>query len=270
MKKAAVALIVILLLVVCLWFVAIPESLIADVVENALGGEYLSLRTEGLQKGFFYSFGAERILLKKRGTGEGQDTTLLVFSDVKGRFDFGSLLKLRPEVKFHGSMGGGEVTGYVRLTGNERLVLEAGDVSINGMPLFEPLGIYGDGMLSGTIVVSDNTAELKFAVRDVNLKSATLGGVFLPLDLFRDMKGAVSVRSDNTAEVRSFAMSGTGIYARVKGTVKGSEMNMSLELMTDSSFPQGPLFLMMLDRYKVSPGYYVVPLKGVSGKGAGG
>ena len=270
MKKTAAALIVLLLLVVCLWFVAIPESLIADLVENALGREYLYLKTEGVKKGLFYDFGAERILLKKKGSGGEADTPLLVFSDVKGRVEMLSLFMLRPELRFHGSMSGGDVTGFVRLTGSDSLVIEAGNVSINGLPLFEPLGIYGDGILSGSILVRNNVAELKFSVRDVNLKSTTLGGVFLPLDLFRDIKGAVMINNDNTAEVRSFAMTGTGIYARVKGTIRGSEMNMSLELMTDSSFAQGALFMMILERYRVSPGYYLVPLKGGIPKGAGG
>lgn len=270
MKKAAVALIVLLLLVVCMWFIAIPENLIADLIENSLSREYLYLKTEGVKKGLFYNFGAERILLKKKGSGRDSDDTLLVFSNVKGRLDFLSLFRLRPELRFHGSMNGGDVTGFVRLTGADSLMITAGNIRINGIPLFEPLGIYGDGILSGSFRVRNNSGELKFSVRDVNLKSTSLSGVFLPLDLFHDIKGAVKMNSDNTAEVQSFAMTGTGIFARVKGTMQGNDMNMSLELMTDSSFASGSLFQMILEKYRVSPGYYLVPLKGGIPKGEGG
>jgi len=65
-------------------------------------------------------------------------------------------------------------------------------------------------------------------------------------------------------------MSGTGIYARVKGSIRGADMNMSVELMTDSSFTTEPLFQFILDRYKVSPGYAVIPLKGAIPRTEGG
>ncbi len=269
MKKAAAALLVLLLLAVCLWFIAIPESLIADLIESSLSREYLFLTAEGVEKGLFYNFGARRIVLKKRGSGGEPDDTLLVFSDVKGGVEFPSLLLLRPELRFHGRMNEGDVTGVVRLTGRDSLMIAASDVRIDGIPLFEPMGIYGDGILSGTFAVRNDSGELKFSVADLKLKSAALGGVLLPLDLFHDAKGAVRIGSDDTAEVQSFAMTGTGIYARVKGTMKGTTMNLSLELMTDSSFASGPLLQMMLNRYRVSPGYYLVPLKGGIPRGEG-
>ncbi len=269
MKKAAAALIALLVLAACLWFIAIPESLIADLIESSLGREYLFLKAEGVEKGLFYNFDARRIILKKKGSGEDADDTLLVFSDVKGGVEFASLFLLRPELRFHGRINEGDVTGIVRLTGKDSLMITARAVHMNGIPLFEPLGIRGDGILSGSFAVRDNSGELKFSVADLKLKNAALGGVLLPLDLFHDAKGAVRINSDNTAEVQSFAMTGTGIYTRVKGTMKGNAMDLSLELMTDSSFASGALLQMMLGKYRVSPGYYLVPLKGGIPRGEG-
>jgi hypothetical protein len=65
-------------------------------------------------------------------------------------------------------------------------------------------------------------------------------------------------------------MSGAGIYARVRGAIGGTDMNLSLELMTDSSFSAEPLFQFALEKYRVSPGYYVIPLKGVIPRTKGG
>lgn len=270
MKKAAVVIIALVFFVICLWFIAIPESLLVDLIENSLGSEYLYLKTEGVKKGVLYNFGAGRILLKKKAGGGDSDDTLLVFNDVKGRFEFLSLFRLRPELSFHGSINHGDVSGSVRLTGKDSLMISGSNIRINGIPLLELLGIYGDGRLSGSFLVFNNSGELKFSVRDVNLKSATLGGIFLPLDLFHDIRGAVKINNDNTVEVQSFAMTGAGIHARVKGIIQGNDMNMSLEMMTDASFAPGPLFQMMLENYRVSPGYYVVPLKGGIPKGEGG
>ena len=262
MKRTAGAIIALALLVACLWFVAIPERLIADLVENALGEGYLYLKAEGVKKGLFYTFGAERVLLKKKVTRAGSPDTLLVFRDVKGKLSFLSLLMLHPELDFWGRVNGGELTGVMRLAGGDRLMIRGSDMRIKGIPFLEPLGVRGDGILSGSFLVRNNSGELKISVRDLELSSSVVGGVFLPLDLFHDMKGAVEIKGRNSAEVKSLAMTGTGIYARVKGTVSENDLDLSLELMTDSSFRQGPLFQVMLGKYQVSPGYYLIPLKG--------
>jgi type II secretion system protein N len=269
-KKAAAVVIAVLFLVACLWFIAIPESLIADLIENALSREYLYLKAEGVKKGLFYTFDAERILLKNKAGSEDSPDTVLVFNDVQGRLSFLSLLMLHPELDFHGSVSEGKVSGVVRLTGKDSVKINGSDIRINGIPLLKPLGIHGDGVLSGSFLVRNNSGELKFAVKDLDLSSGTIGGVFLPMDLFHDMRGAVNMKSDTLTEVQSVAMSGTGIYARVKGAIQGNDMNMSLELMTDSSFTPGPLFQMMLEKYMISPGYYLIPLKGGIPKAEGG
>ena len=262
MKKAALIIAAALLLVTGLWFIAVPEGLIADVIENSLSRDYLYLKTEGVKKGLFYNFSAGRILLMKKGAEGSPDHPLLVFEDVRGRFEFLSLLTLGPELGFEGRMNEGVVRGLVRLTGQDTLMIKAGNIPIKGIPLFEPLGIYGDGTLSGSFLVRNNAGDLKFSVSDMRLERASLGGIFLPLDLFHEIRGA-AILGNAATEIRSFAMSGTGIYARVKGSIGGSGMNLSLEVMTDPSFSAEPLFQLVLERYRVSPGYAVIPLKGV-------
>lgn len=269
MKKAAIIIAVILFLVPGLWFIAIPDGLIVDVIENSLSGDYLYLRTEEVKKGLFYNFSAARVLLMKKGAEGSPDSPLLVFDEVKGGFKFLSLFTLSPELGFEGRMNEGEVRGMVRLTGKDTLMITGGNIPINGIPLFEPLGIKGDGILSGSFLVRNNAGDLKFSVSDARLDRAYLGGVFLPLDLFREMKGAASLYSDS-AEIRSFAMSGAGIYARVKGNIRQTGMNLSLELMTDSSFSAEPLLELVLEKHRVSPGYYVIPLKGLIPRAKGG
>jgi type II secretion system protein N len=268
-KKAALIIAVILFLVTGLWFIAIPEDLIVDIIENSLSRDYLYLKTEKVKKGLFYNFSAGRVLLMKKGTEGSSDYPLLVFDDVTGRFDFLSLFTLSPELIFNGRMNQGEVRGLVRLTGRDTLMIKGGNISMGGIPLFEPLGIYGDGILSGSFLVHNNAGELKFSVSDARLNRTSLGGIFLPLDLFHEIKGAATLGND-IAEIQSFAMSGAGIYARVRGAIGGTDMNLSLELMTDSSFSAEPLFQFALEKYRVSPGYYVIPLKGVIPRTKGG
>ena len=83
----------------------------------------------------------------------------------------------------------------------------------------------------------------------------------VPLEVFHEIKGAATIK-DEIVEVRSLALTGKRVYGRVRGSIKGVDADMSFELMTDSSFGLGSLTHAVLGQYKVSPGYYVVPLKG--------
>lgn len=267
MKKSAYVIAAVLFLIPALWFIAIPESLISDLIESALDRDYFYLRTEGVKKGSFYNFSAGSITIMKRNPATGIDNALLVFHDLQGRLEFSSLFRLNPELSFKGRMNSGDIRGLLRTAGKDRLTISGADIPINGIPLLKPVGIYGEGILSGTFILQGNTGDLKFSVRDARLKSTSLGGVFLPLDLFHEIRGAAIMNGDSV-EVKSLAMTGTGIYARVKGGMRGDNLDFSLELMTDSMFGSETILLAFLEKYRVSPGYYVVPLKGLlRGKG---
>ncbi|MDH5203807.1 MAG: type II secretion system protein GspN, partial [Nitrospirota bacterium] len=62
--------------------------------------------------------------------------------------------------------------------------------------------------------------------------------------------------------ISSLSLQGDGIYARVKGNIKKNVMDLTLELMQDSSSADKSSLLLFLENYKVSPGYYVIPIKG--------
>ncbi len=267
MKKSAYVIAAALFLTPALWFIAIPESLISGLIEGALNKDYFYLRTEGVKKGSFYNFSAASITIMKRNPSTGIDDALLVFRNLDGRLELSSLFRLNPELSFEGRMNNGNIKGLLRTAGKDKLAISGADISINGIPLLEPMGIYGEGILSGTFVLQSNTGDLKFLVRDAKLKSTSLGGVFLPLDLFHEIRGAATMNGDSV-EVKSLTMTGTGIYARVKGSMRGDSLDLSLELMTDSMFGSETILLAFLEQYRVSPGYYVVPLKGLlRGKG---
>jgi type II secretion system protein N len=260
-KKAAAVSIALALVIFGLWFIALPESLLIALINGSLGKEDINFETEGFRKGSFYNFSAERIVLRKRGIKGDSYTPLLVFRNVHGWLDFMSLFRIRPELNFEGEMNGGEVAGKVGLTGKENLTIGGNAIHIKGIPFLDSLGIQGDGLLSGDFHMNNGIGEVKFWVVDTSLKSASWGGGFVPLEVFQEIKGAATIK-DETVEVRSLALSGRGVYGRVRGSIKGSNVDMSFELMTDSSFGLGSLTHAVLGQYKVSPGYYVIPFKG--------
>ena len=260
MKKAAAICIALALVIFGIWFIAFSDSLLISLINGSFGKENIDFQTEGFRKGAFYNFSAERIVLRRREIKGDSFTPLLEFRNVRGWLDFMSLFRMRPELDFVGEMSGGEVTGKVGLKGKENLTIRGDTIHIKGIPFLDSLGIQGDGLLSGDFQMSNDTGEVKFSVADASLKSASWGGV-VPLEMFHEIKGAATIK-DGAVEVRSLALSGKGVYGRVRGSIKGLNADMSFELMTDSSFGLGSLTRAVLEQYKVSPGYYIITLKG--------
>jgi hypothetical protein len=54
-------------------------------------------------------------------------------------------------------------------------------------------------------------------------------------------------------------MEGKGIYVRMRGTIKESNFDGNIEIMMDSSFDLYAMLQALLERYKISTGYYVIP-----------
>lgn len=263
MRKVIIALTFLILflvgLSVGLWFLAIPEDLLKDVMTKSWGKGNLYFEPEGFEKGALYSFRAGRILLKNRKSAEKGDF-LLAVDQVEGRLIPASMIKLNPEVEFSGRIKEGLVTGTVTFAGKKAIRVHGKDVPIKGIPYLESLGIRGDGKLSWDLSLVDGAGEAKFSLTDARLKGAQLKGFFLPLDMFENARGSFVISQD-TIDVQSLALEGRGVYARAKGKVTGKSLDLNMELMRDSSLQLDPSVVKLLEPYQVSPGYYVIPVK---------
>lgn len=261
MKKAAVVIVVFSLIIAGVWFIVLPEGLMRDVAERSIRSDVVSLKIDGFKKGMFYNFSARRILIGKKGGGTSTDASFLELHDVKGWLDIGSVVLLKPRLNFRCMLDDGEVTGALSLTGKGGTTISGGGIHLKEIPFLDSFGIRGEGMMSGSFVTINNRGILKISLLKANFSNSTLMGVFLPLEVFHEVRGAATI-TDGALELQSLAMSGEGVYGRVKGSMRGGNMNMSLELMTEPSFKMGSLLRTMLARYRVSPGYYIFPLRG--------
>lgn len=271
MKKFFLAAILAGFFIEGVWLVAVPSGLIQGIIENSGGAERdFYLKTVGLRKGFFFNISAERILLNKRKTSDSDEKLLLALSGIKARIDPLSVLRLSPEADFSCDLNNGRVVGKFGFL-SKKVNLEGQGISIKDLPFLQMSGVQGSGALKVSLWFEGAKGEIKFSSDDLKLGGASFSsdvfrgfgvvrGIVLPLDLFYGMKGDVSVR-DGSIDVKSLALEGEGIYARLRGGANGGRVNMDLELMTDSSFKSEPLVRMMLGRYKISPGYYLVPLR---------
>lgn len=259
MKKPFLLIIFLPLFLFGTWFIAVPERLITDLLENSLGSNDLFLSAEGFEKGFFYNFSAERISLKRKSP-DASDGPLLIFESIDGRLNFISLLRLAPELDFDCIMNNGRINGAVRLKGRGSIRINGDRMNISGIPFIESLGIHGDGDLAVNLLLNNGKGELKFSVDDARLVNTSLSGVFLPLEMFKNMKGIMAV-NNGAVEVKSLSLEGRGVNARIKGIIKGSDMDLNMELTMDSSFESGPILMKMLEQYRISPGYYLLPIR---------
>ncbi len=106
----------------------------------------------------------------------------------------------------------------------------------------------------------DDTGHVEFVTKDSSFEPAVFSGVKVPLNFFHNIRGSIDIKG-NIINVVSVALEGKDIYARLKGVVKDAVMDLNMELMPGMSFIENPLFLAEFEKYKISPGYYVIPVK---------
>ena len=255
MKKALIAGAAALVIIIGLWLIVLPEDLILSRINATLKEDNLSLEIPGFKKGLFFTFYAPVLRLKKG------DTVLLTIKALTGSINPLSLVLLRLPLSFSGNMGGGAMEGHLDLLHwHERFTITIDKTGIEQSPLLSAIGLSGDGVLSGSVIALEKCFEFKFEIREAHFTGA-LYGLPIPPGCFHTVRGLIRA-SGNDLWIDSLWMEGQGLNARVKGTLKGRQADLTLEIMKDSSFIDSGLLLQLIERYKVSPGYYVVPVKG--------
>ena len=256
MKRSLVAAVVLVFLVFGLWIIAVPESLLTNLIEGAMHDGNLRLQVSDMHKGLFYDFRCGSITLTKNSR------PLLSVENIEGRINPLSLLILKLNVLFTGDLSRGKVNGKIDLLrGKSHVTVSVNGAELQYMPFFTLLGIDGRGTLSGDINIRDSKGSIPFSVADARFRPAAFAGVAIPLDVFTGARGAMTV-DGNMLRIQSFALEGEGVYARLKGDIAAGRMNLTMELMPQKSFREQNLVFMALKRYEVSPGYYSVPLTG--------
>ncbi len=111
--------------------------------------------------------------------------------------------------------------------------------------------------VSGRVIVSGRKADIEVRADEINWKRLSVSGFELPTDIFEKGKGGISVDGARII-VKSLAFEGSKGYARLSGEIVNGQRHLTLEL-----FPNdwNDFMLMPLERYKVSPGQYKMPLE---------
>ena len=254
MKRFLIAGIIGLIIVLGAWQIAVPAGLITDLIENSLQGKGLHADFMGFKKGLFFNFESRQITLKKSGTA------LLSIENATGRINPLSLLALRLSVSFDGDISGGRMNGRVDLLhGKNRMNIAIDKAGIEGISLFSAMNLAGRGILSGDMKMENSAGEIRFDLTDAAFESASFGGIMVPLEMFHRARGAMKING-NAVDITSFALEGDGMYARIKGNITTGRSSLTVELMPERSFREKSYIFSMLEPYKVSPGYYSIPI----------
>lgn len=253
MKRLLIAGLAGIVIVLGAWQIAVPGSLITNLIERSLADKGLHVDLMGFRKGLFFTFEARRITLKKSGN------SLLSIENARAGIKPLSLFALRLPVLFDGEISGGRMNGRVDLLNDKRVDITIDKAAMEGIPFFSLLGLSGSGAVSGDMKMENGSGEIRFSLADAVFKSASFGGIMLPLEMFDKARGAMTVKN-STIEIKSFVLEGDGIYARIKGNITDGRARLTAELMPEHIFKEKHYIFSMLEQYKVSPGYYSIPI----------
>ena len=255
MKKIIIAVAAVPALFWMLW-ISFPASSLQAIIEDSVTEGPLAIDVKGLKKGLFYTVDIDTLALKAR------QNEFVSFDNIYGRINPLALLLRRLDVSFRGHIGHGNISGHVTLT-KSRIngSIHFLKISLGDLQFLKRAGVIGSGTLEGNFILKDNTGHLDFLTKDADFQQAHFSGVRVPLNFFHTVSGALDIQ-DNAVHIAAISLEGKDMYARLKGTIRNAVMDMTMEFMPGESYAENPLVLAGLETYRVSPGYYMIPVRG--------
>lgn len=255
MNKIVIAFLVLAVIIWAPWIVLPPESL-QVLIEDSFLNERIQVEITGLEKGLFYTLRTEKIIIRSAGR------ELLTCDAVRSRIDPLSLILLKLRLSAEGEIGGGAFSGDLRLGKKAgQMALDVKEADINRIPLLKTIGVQGKGTLSGRVRLLNDSVTILFTTDNASFEPSLVAGMKLPLNFFHRATGALTVK-DNILTIESVSLEGKDVFARLKGNIRNSLMDMAMEVMPGRTMLENPLFLAEFERYRVSPGYYLIPVRG--------
>ncbi|MBI4685026.1 MAG: type II secretion system protein GspN [Nitrospirae bacterium] len=249
-----VPIVLIFIAILFLWIALVQEPKIAEII-NGLTSENVKVEMKGFKRGLFFNISMDRLTLKGRGE------EIICIEDISVRINPLYLFLLRIKASFAGKIQNGLVAGVISINSNKRLMkIKIDNADIKDIGLFAKIGIQGTGILNARLRMENNSGEIKFGIENAKLETANFSGISVPINLFNKIKGLVTING-NVAEINSVSLEGADVYGRVKGTIKNNVADLNLELMPEASARNNFFVLSLIDKYQVSPGYYVIPIK---------
>jgi type II secretion system protein N len=239
--------------IILVWLFAVPEDLIRQRIEDAIanaGQGSINASLKGLKKGLFLTVHADSLDLNF------DNSPALTITNLAACLNPSYMIKKQLAFSFKGKMGTGDINGLLRYPAEGEIKIER--TELNAVPYLTHLGIKTNGHISADILLKNKSARITFQVPDLDLQEST---IIIPfINSFHRINGALSV-TGNDIKFESVSLEGDKGYARLKGDIRNNIMDLRLELMP-SMEKLNSIESMLIGKYIVSPGYYVIPSKG--------
>lgn len=239
--------------IILVWFFAVPDDLIQGKIEDAIsdaGEGNVKAYIKGFKKGLLLTVHADSLDLTI------DKTPALRITGLTGCFNPRYLTKKQLAFSIKGKIGTGDVKGLLTYSSDGEIKIEKAE--LNAIPYLTHLGIRTNGYISANILLKNKSSQITFRIPDMDIQESA---VMIPLiNSFHRVQGVLSV-TGNDVRLDSVSLEGEKGYARLKGDIKDRFMDLSLELMP-SMEKLNSIESMLIGKYIVSPGYYVIPVKG--------
>lgn len=248
--KTLLFVIAFILFIILSWLIVIPDDLVRSKIEESFSSSArFNVSIKGLKKTPLFGIKADGLTI------EMDKKEIIDIREPEARFNPLYLLKDGLSLSIRGKIDNGEVNGRLNLP--DGLYLNINGIGLDSISYLKDTGFRGDGHLSGMINLKGNIINIIFEVSDLNIIST--GEIFFPFaDTFHRIQGAINIDGNNI-NINSIGLEGEKGYARISGDIIKNDMRLSLELMPyHERLTQ--VELMLINKYEVSPGYYVIPL----------
>jgi type II secretion system protein N len=236
------------------WKFAIPESLMQSKIKELLSddrGLNTQISIKNLHKGLFFSISTEQIKLIKDGI------TVISVDDIYSRFKPLSLLNREIVFLIEGKICSGELHGFFTLQGNGFIKIR--DAEISEIPILRSNGFVIKGNMTAEVLFKRDMLETKFESPEIEINSPLIN-IPVPFKTAHSIYGILNIEK-GVLNITSISLETDHGYARIKGNIKNGFMDLILELMPDLE-KLTKTEIMLLQNYEVSPGYYMIPVKG--------
>ena len=238
---------------ILVWLFAVPDNLLQYKIEDAIsnaGQGNVRASLNGFTKGLLFTVHADSLNL------DFDKTPALTITDLAGCLAPRYFIQKKLVFSIKGKIGTGDINGLLKYPSEGEIKIDKAE--LNAIPYLTHLGIKSNGYISVNILIKNKSAQLAFRVPDLDIQESA---VMIPfIDSFRRAQGVLSV-TGNDIRFDSVSLEGEKGYARLKGDIKDRFLNLSLELMP-SADKLSSLESMLIEKYIISPGYYVIPVKG--------
>ncbi len=255
LRKLLIVLVLVSFAATGLWYAGIPDRWAAGRIEALFSGGGIRTELYGFRKTPLFGFEVEEVRVVHSRKG------LLRMEGLSGRVDPLSLAVFGLKVSFSGRLSGGTVSaGALLRRDSVEVSFEVRSARLEELDLLDSSAFRGSGSLDLTGTIEDGRGEFYIDMRGLALKDISMDGLYIPMGSFRRIKGAGSF-TGRDFRVEAVSLEGGDVSARIRGLVfsKGYFKG-RLEVLAGEGLPEARRAL--LEPYRQSRKYYVIPLKG--------